>query len=366
MKIKIKRELLLKPLTFISNVVERRQTLPILSNAYLKLESEILSIVGTDLEIEIITNINGVTGNNGEVTFSARKLLDICRALPEGAELVISEEGEKAGIQSGRSRFTLQTLPSDDFPQLETKDWDLEFPTTQSELKGLIERTAFAMAQQDVRYYLNGLLLDIGGGLIRAVATDGHRLAKSEMSFSAVEDKKRQVIVPRKAVLELGRFLEDKEIKVEVAINPNHMRVTLPNMVFTSKLIDGRYPDYEKVIPPDLTTKLILDHEQFRDTLGRAAVLTNEKFRGVRLTITPGLLRVTAHNPEQEEAIDEMPIDYQGSEIEIGFNVHYMIEAINALSAKEVEFVVKDQNSSCIIRNPGNESTLYLVMPMRL
>jgi DNA polymerase-3 subunit beta len=366
MKISIQRDQLLKPLTYIAGVVERRQTLPILSNAYLKLEAGNLAITGTDLEVEVITNTEGVEGTDGEVTVGARKLLDICRALPEGSELTLSQDGERVVIQSGRSRFSLQTLPTADFPRLEAEDWEGEFRLAQGELKQVFERTAFSMAQQDVRYYLNGLLLDFGGTRVRAVATDGHRLAKSEITIGEPVSSARQVIVPRKAVMELARFLEDSEAQVTVALNPNHIRISLPSAVFTSKLIDGRYPDYEKVIPANMPTRLLLDHEEFRDTLGRAAILTNEKFRGVRLAVAPERLTVTAHNPEQEEACDEMPIEYSGSEFEIGFNVSYLIDAVNALRGPVVEFRLKDQSSSCVLVDPDDASTLYLVMPMRL
>jgi DNA polymerase-3 subunit beta len=366
MKLSIQRDQLLKPLTYIAGVVERRQTLPILSNAYLRLEGDQLSITGTDLEVEVITRTDGVAGTEGEVTVGARKLLDICRALPEGSDLKLALDGEKVVIQSGRSRFSLQTLPSSDFPKLEAEDWETEFTVGQGELKRLFERTAFSMAQQDVRYYLNGLLLDLGGARIRAVATDGHRLARSEINIEEPVKGTRQVIVPRKAVMELARFLEDSQAQVNVALNPNHIRVSLPNVVFTSKLIDGRYPDYEKVIPSNMPTRLLVDHEEFRDTLGRAAILTNDKFRGVRLSVAPGRLMVTAHNPEQEEACDEMPIEYDGGEFDIGFNVTYLIEAVNALRGEVVEFRLKDQGSSCVLVDPDDASTLYLVMPMRL
>jgi DNA polymerase-3 subunit beta len=366
MKISTTRDQLLKPLTYIGSVVERRQTLPILANAHLRLDGDTLTLTGTDLEVEVIAVARGVAGQAGETTVAARKLLDICRALPDGADLLLAEEGERATIQSGRSRFTLQTLPPGDFPRIETEAWDQELALPQGELKALLDRTAFSMAQQDVRYYLNGLLLELTGRTLRAVATDGHRLAKSELNLAEPVAQNRQIIVPRKAVMELARLLSDSEEPIQILINPNHLRVAMGDFTFTSKLIDGRYPDYEKVIPAGTTVSLSLPHKDFHDTLSRAAILTNDKFRGVRLNIANGTLAATAHNPEQEEASDEMAVEYDGEELEIGFNVTYLMEAVNALAGDVVEFSVKDQNSSCVLRRPGDQSTLYLVMPMRL
>jgi len=251
MKISISREQLQKPLQYIAGVVERRQTLPILSNAFIRFDGDSLSLTGTDLEVEVISGVAGVDGEAGEMTVGARKLLDICRAMPENAEILINQEEEKATIRSGRSRFVLQTLPAGDFPRIETEAWEEEIRLPRTEFRSLLERTSFAMAQQDVRYYLNGLLLDIRSSGIRSVATDGHRLARSELELEHGAKKERQLIVPRKAVLELQRFLADQGEDIAVSINPNHIRADLGDVVFTSKLIDGRYPDYEKVVPPD-------------------------------------------------------------------------------------------------------------------
>ncbi len=366
MKITVKREQLLKPLQHIASVVERRQTLPILSNTYLNYDGTTLRLTGTDLEVEVITGLTAVEGSVGETTVGARKLLDICRALPDGADLQITAEGDKATVRSGRSRFVLQTLPASDFPNIETEAWEREFSIGTDDLHALLERTAFAMAQQDVRYYLNGLLLDIDAAVIRGVATDGHRLAKSEVAVSGDGQTSQQAIVPRKAIQELLRFLGESEGEANIKLNPNHMRVEIDDITFTTKLIDGRYPDYEKVLPRDIPVALQLDKAQFRDTLSRAAILTNEKFRGVKIELSKGQMKVTAHNPEQEEANDEMVIDYDGAELEVGFNVSYLIDAINALPGESVQFNLKDQNSSCVLRTAEDEKTFYLVMPMRL
>ncbi len=366
MKIRIQREHLLKPLNYVSGVVERRQTLPILSNVHLRFDAGVLSLTGTDLEVEVVAGTREAKGGPGEVTIGARKLLDICRALAEGVEIQINADGEKATVVAGRSRFTLQTLPSSDFPKIETAKWDQGFTVTQAELKGLFERTGFAMAQQDVRYYLNGLLLDMSGKILRTVATDGHRLAKSEITLAGSVGKDQQVIVPRKAINELSRFLENQDSETQVQIGPNHLRVTVDDLVFTTKLIDGRFPDYTKVIPPRQPKQIAVNRLELHDTLSRAAILTNEKFRGVKLSLRPQRIVVTANNPEQEEACDEMAIDYDGEDLDIGFNVGYLIDAINALPGTEVVLGLKDTNSSCTLCSPGDESTTYLVMPMRL
>lgn len=366
MNIKIARDDLLKPLAHIAGVVEKRQTLPILSNVYLKMEDGALWLTGTDMEVEVTGRAAGAQGDAGEVTVGARKLMDICRALPEGAEISLTTDGTKALIRSGRSRFTLQTLPPEDFPRIETEAWGHTLTGLDPVgLRELFEKTAFAMAVQDVRYFLNGLLLELRPESLRAVATDGHRLAMSDMALGA-SDEIHQAIVPRKAVLELIRLLADTEQEVVLRLSGNHVRMEADSVVFTSKLIDGRYPEYAKVIPEALPVAVSLDRQAFRETLQRAAILTNEKFRGVRLTLAPGVLRVTAHNPDQEEASDEMEAEYDGSEVEVGFNVNYLLDALGALKGRTVDFMLRDQNTSCTLRSPEDPETLYLVMPMRL
>jgi len=366
MKITMPCARLLRPLTQVSTVVERRQTLPILANVCLSLADGQLRLTGTDLEVEIVSVIADVAGEPGSCTITARKLLEICRALPEDAELDIDASGDRATLRSGRSRFTLQTLPAADFPGLETEAWDHQIEIPAGEFRKLLERTQFAMAQQDVRYYLNGLLVDLGSGLMRAVATDGHRLARSEVTVEAA-DKPHQVILPRKAVLELSRLVADGDATVRMDLNPRHCRISLGDLVFTTKLIDGRFPDYTNVIPKESPIRLQLNRDAFFDVLARASILTNEKFRGVRLLLESGRITVTAHNPEQEEATDELSVDYEGEPVEIGFNVAYVMDALKALDADEVELGMRDGNSSCTLINAGSKGeTLYLVMPMRL
>ncbi len=366
MKVSIERDRLLKPLGQVSSVVEKRQTLPILGNVYLRFDDRSLVLTGTDLETEVTTQIDNVDGGDGECTVTARKLYDICRALPEEATLEMDVSSDRAQIQSGKSRFSLQTLPASAFPRVETEQWDTEFDIEQGKLKELIDNTAFSMAQQDVRYYLNGLLLETEAKELRAVATDGHRLAMSEITIEGDIGEPRQVIVPRKAVLELGRYLDDSTLIASVRMNPNHIQVKAGPLVFTSKLIDGRFPDYEKVIPRKLSTHLEIERSEFYDVLARAAILTNEKFKGVRLNLSSKRLLVSAHNPDQEEASDEMSVDYDGGDLEIGFNVGYLMEALRVLGGDKVDFGLQDPNSSCTVTAPGDEATLYLVMPMRL
>lgn len=366
MKVIIERERLLRPLSYVANVVERRQTLPILGNVYLKQADNTLRVVGTDLETEVMTRIDQTAGEDGECTVTARKLYEICRTLPDDAELELTVKEGKAVIRSGRSRFTLQSLPAADFPRVEVDQWENKLQIPQAALHGLLEKTAFAMAQQDVRYYLNGLLLEIEGDRARAVATDGHRLAKSEIGLEGGNHERRQAIVPRKAILELIRFLGDGEQETVVELNPNHIRIQSGAMVFTSKLIDGRFPDYDKVIPAGLDVHVLVSRTEFHDLLARTAILTNEKFRGVRIALSTDKMTVSAHNPDQEEAVDEMPVEYQGEDVEIGFNVGYLMDALKALESEEIDFGVQDPNSSCTLTAPGDAKTLYLVMPMRL
>ncbi len=366
MKIQIERERLLKQLTQVSNVVERRQTLPILANVYIGLDDGMLTLTGTDLEIEVSDRIDSVKGTDGECTVMARKLLDICKALPANSEVTVDVDDNTATLRSGRSRFTLQTQPAKDYPRIEATNWEDRLVLKQNDLKNLLEKTSFSMAQQDVRYYLNGLLLDLKENRLIAVATDGHRLAKSEIMLDAEVDKERQMIVPRKSVLELGRFLDDSDETVTVEMNPNHIRVSKNGTVFTSKLIDGRFPDYEAVMSPKLTVGLMVDRNAFHDVLARTSILTNEKFKGVRLELNDNKMQMSANNPEQEEASDELPIEYDGKSIEIGFNVSYLMEALKSLQTDDIEFRMEDANTSCTVNAPGDKTTKYLVMPMRL
>ncbi len=368
MKLTASREALLKPLQAVIGVVERRQTMPILANVLLVAKNNRLSITATDLEVELVASAEASISNGGEVTVPGRKLLDICRALPENAEVAISLSGEKLGVRSGRSKFTLTTLPAAEFPSVEDIKAGAALELPQEALTKLLEKTHFSMAQQDVRYYLNGLLLETGKKHLRAVATDGHRLAlcQVELNGSKTADQpETQVIVPRKGVLELQRLLSGEGM-LTLELGQNHIRIQLEGIRFTSKLIDGRFPEYERVIPKDTGNTLTADRQLFRAALHRTAILSNEKYRGIRLIIRNSGITLQAHNPEQEEAEEELEIQYEGEDIEIGFNVNYLLDALGAVDTEEVTLSVVDGNSSCLVREPGNDDCKYVVMPMRL
>ena len=366
MKFEALRDTLLKPIQAVAGVVERRQTMPILANVLLTVGDKTLSVTATDLEVELVATVEVEVKEKGEVTVPARKLLDICRALPEGAKVSLSLERDRVTVKSGRSRFLLATLPAAEFPAVEDIKSQRSVNLPQNKLRQLIEGTQFSMAQQDVRYYLNGLLFELSAKRIRAVATDGHRLAMCDLEADVADLPAQQVIVPRKGVLELQRLLVDSEDPAKVAFGANHVRVELPNLRFTSKLIDGRFPDYERVVPKGGDKDIIADRQVLRDALGRTAILSNEKYRGVRLQLAANRLKVMAHNPEQEEAEDEVEVKYQGVELEIGFNVSYLMDALSALHGEQVRVTLTDSNSSCLIRQPDSEVCRYVVMPMRL
>lgn len=360
------RESLLRPLQAVIGVVERRQTMPVLANVLLVVRDGQLSVTATDLEVELVARaaVDEVK-TEGEITVPARKLLDICRALPDEATVTLRLEGDRMVVKSGRSRFVLSTLAAADFPVIEDIEANREIRLSQVDARRLLDKTHFSMAQQDVRYYLNGLLLETGNKHLRAVATDGHRLALCEVQLEQKGLPEQQVIVPRKGILELQRLIGG-EGDLELQFGSNHIRIQLEGIRFTSKLIDGRFPEYERVIPQDTSNQLSADREVFRGALQRTAILSNEKFRGIRLIIKAGTLLLQAHNPEQEEAEEELEISYDGEDIEIGFNVNYLLDALGAIESEEVELAVVDGNSSCLLREPGNDVTKYVVMPMRL
>jgi DNA polymerase-3 subunit beta len=366
MKLTIQRETLLKPLQQVTGVVERRQTLPILGNVLLNATAKELKLTATDLEVELQAKAKLAVTEPGDVTLPARKLLDICRTLPEGAEIDISVKQERASVRSGKSRFTLTTMPASEFPVVDKIKSPQKFSAPQNELRQVIDRTAFSMAQQDVRYYLNGLMLEPDNGVLRAVATDGHRLAICESPMDVGATTGQQVIVPRKGVQELHRLLEDDTAAVQVEIGTNHIRITTRELRFTSKLIDGRFPDYNRVIPKDANKSLVIDRDILRQALTRTSILSNEKYRGIRLDLSKNNLKIQAHNPEQEEAIDEIEVTYDNDPLEIGFNVTYLLDVLAAVDSDAVEFLLNDANSSALIHKPGIDDCRYVVMPMRL
>jgi DNA polymerase-3 subunit beta len=365
MKLTAGREALLKPLQAVIGVVERRQTMPVLANVLLVAKNGEVAITATDLEVELVAVTEVRVDAPGEVTVPGRKLLDICRALPDDAEIAISQSGDKLSVKSGRSKFSLTTLPAAEFPTVDDINATQSISVPQEALARLMEKTHFSMAQQDVRYYLNGLLLETSGKSLRAVATDGHRLALAEVVLDSGKMPEQQVIVPRKGVLELQRLMGG-DGKLEIELGSNHVRIQLDGIRFTSKLIDGRFPEYDRVIPQDTDNALSADRIAFRSALQRTAILSNEKYRGIRLIIRDKGMVLQAHNPEQEEAEEELEIEYSGDEIEIGFNVNYLLDALGAIESDQVSLALVDGNSSCLLREPGKDDCKYVVMPMRL
>lgn len=368
MKFDVLREAFLSPLQAVVGVVERRQTMPILANLLLSVGAKGLTVTSSDLEVELAASVQQVDlGEEGEITVPARKLVDICRALPEGSKLIVQLDKTKLLVRAGRSRFTLATLPAADFPVIEDIQVQRNFSLSGEKFRDLLARTAFSMAQQDVRYYLNGLLLENADSRLRVVATDGHRLALCDLQESVPDNnEKSQIILPRKGVMELQRLLGDTEGEIKIYVGANHFRAELPGIRFTSKLVDGRFPEYDRVLPKGGDKIVKAQTKSLKEALGRAAILSNEKYRGVRLQLAKNLLKVMAHNPEQEEAEDEVEVEYMGSDLEIGFNVGYLLDALNVLDSEQVQISFTDANSSCLISSPANDHCRYVVMPMRL
>jgi DNA polymerase III subunit beta len=366
MKFTIQREAFLKPLQQVIGVVERRQTLPVLGNVLVNAAKKQVKLTATDLEVELQAQVNVAVTEPGDITLPARKLLDICRTLPDEAELDISVKNDRAIIRSGKSRFTLATLPASEFPLIDKIKSANRISLSESELLGLIERTSFAMAQQDVRYYLNGLMLEPNAGVLRAVATDGHRMAMCQIPADTGEAGEQQVIVPRKGIQELQRLLENADSTAQVEIGSNHIRITTDELRFTSKLIDGRFPDYQRVIPKNVEKQLLVDRELLRQALTRTSILSNEKYRGIRLDVSKNIIKIQAHNPEQEEAVEEIDARYDDENLIVGFNVTYLLDVLNVLDYPEVEIFLNDANSSALIQQPGADVCRYVVMPMRL
>lgn len=367
MKITISREQLLPPLQNVIGAVERKQTMPILGNVLFKMTGEKLQLTATDLEIEHVCFTNASASEDGEFTISARKLFDICKNLPDDALINLNVDDTKAVLTSGRSRFSLSALPSKDFPALDDIDFNIEFSVPQKTLALQLSKTSFAMAQQDVRYYLNGLLLSVEDSKLLAVTTDGHRLSLSEKELENSGLDNMQVIVPRKGVLELQRILaKEGESNVTIRLSGNHIQFATDDLVMTSKLIDGRFPEYRRVVPAEVKHIAVIDRDQLKQCLLRTSILSNEKYRGVRLKFEPGQLQIEAQNPDHEEAEEQLEINYSGDEVDIGFNVTYLLDVLNNIAEDSVEFGLIDSNSSCLIQDKGDVHSKYVIMPMRL
>lgn len=369
MKLTVDREKILPALNLVSSVVERAQTLSMLQNLYFSLDDGTLKVVGTDMEMEISESLSGVKGDNGEFTVSMQKFLDIVRMLPENASISVKCEKDKATITSGRSRYMLRTLPPDEFPRIEADNWEERLKINQLTLKSLLDKTAFAMAVQDVRYYLNGILLELSGKQLRAIATDGHRLSQSDIDIDLELSDTRELIVPRKAVIEISRFIageEDEELTIEM--NQNHLKLSKNDTVLITKLIDGKFPEFKGVLEKKLDIVVGVNRPAFIDALNRVAVLTasNNRYRGVKLNLEKGVMRVSATNQEQEEAVEEVDIEYSGDKLESGYNVVYLLDVSRAGQGDVLELHLEGSDGICVAKQPDDERTTWLIMPMRI
>ena len=365
---KADRDAILKPLSTVAGIVERRHTLPILANVLLRKQGPTISFLASDVEIQVQTSAELGAGDEvAATTVSARKLIDLLRALPEGVEVSLKLDDKRATLQAGRSRFALQTLGAEDFPTVNVSEqFNATFELPQKQLKHLFQMVHFAMAQQDIRYYLNGLLLVTDGEHVRVVATDGHRLAYCHAQIDAAALPRHEVIVPRKTVLELQRLLADSDEPVRIEVASNQVRFTFGDVQMISKLVEGKFPDYQRVIPSGYTRQLACSREALGSSLARASILTSDKFKGVRLGLAPGSLRIQTSNAEQEEAVEELEVDYANEPMEIGFNVGYLQDVLANLKTEQVKIEFGDANTSALLTVPGNDDFRYVVMPMRI
>ncbi|MCF6262676.1 MAG: DNA polymerase III subunit beta [Xanthomonadales bacterium] len=366
MKFSIQREAILQPLSQVVGVVERRQTLPVLANFLIVAKEDQISVTGTDMEVELVARASATVSAEGETTVPARKLLDICRALPDGVEISFEQEGERVLVKAGRSRFTLSTLPASEFPTIEATDSMQTVQIAEKGLKQILDKTAFAMANGDVRYYLNGLLFDLSSTRLRTVATDGHRLALSDLNTQLNLDADLKLIVPRKGVLELIRMLSDSDQSVELGLSEKFVRLVRGEVMFTSKLIDGRFPEYQAVIPVGAEKSFRTDRAEMIRALQRVSILSNEKYHGVRLELVDNNMKIVAHNRDQEEAVENLTIEQDMENTQLGFNVTYLLDALNALDSEMVVMSMQDPSSSCLVTEPDNDNIRHVVMPLKL
>jgi len=367
MHFSISRENLLTPLQLVAGITDRRQPLPMLANVLLVVDGSQLSLSGTDLEVELLGRV-ALEGEcePGEITVSVHKLMEICHSLPGGALIDIRLDGQKLTVKAGRSRFSLATLPAQDFPALHETSEGLGFRLLQSDLRHLLERTQFAMAQQDVRYYLNGMLLEIRNNLVRSVATDGHRMAMCSLPVTVETSETLQVIVPGKAVAALLKLLSSPQDGIDLVVGKNHIRASTGAFSFISRLVEGKFPEYERVIPKGGDKQLVVPRQALSEALKRTAILSNEKLRGIRLLLSEGLLKLQANNPEHEEAEEELSIDYSGDTLEIGFNEKYLQQALAAMEGAQVQMMLSDNSSSALLQESQDSDSIYVIMPMRI
>jgi DNA polymerase-3 subunit beta len=359
---------LLEALQSVAGIVERRHTLPILANVLLRKNGDTIELTTSDLEIQVRTSAElGGDGGQLATTVGARKLIDILKSMPADQVVTLAAAQNKLTLSGGKSRFTLQTLPADDFPLVnESVDFGPTFGVPQKTLRGLVNQVHFAMAVHDIRYYLNGILFIAEGRTLTLVATDGHRLALAQAELDSEVPTKQEVILPRKTVLELQRLLEDEETAIEMRFANNQAKFQFSGMQFVTKLVEGKFPDYNRVIPRNHKNIVVLGRTPLLSSLQRAAILTSEKFKGVRVNVEPGLLRIASSNAEQEEAKEELEIDYDGDAIEIGFNVTYLIDVLANMSTEMVRLELQDSSASALFTVPEQPGFKYVVMPMRI
>jgi DNA polymerase-3 subunit beta len=365
MKFTINREALLIPLQRIVAVIEKRQTMPVLSNVLLVVNDHQFTITGTDLEVQLVSRIALEDSDAGTITVPARKLLEICKLLPKGSEIKFYLHDYKLKVTSGKSRFSLSTISADCYPAFSEAAYEHQFTISAGKLKTMLDKTAFSMANQDVRYYLNGLLLDIADSKIKLVASDGHRLAIYEDFLEHPVDFVASIILPRKAVIELARLLDDDDSEFMIEFSSNAIRASIKDSVFSAKLIDAKYPDFGKVLKQDFLNPISINKQLLKDTITRVATLSNEKYKGVTFDIAPESLRISTHNPEHDEAEDELPIEYIGELLSIAFNAQYLLDAISNLDSGLAVITIASNYSSCLISEQETCEYQFIVMPMR-
>lgn len=372
MKFRTQRDVLLRPLRMLAGVVERRQTLPVLSNLLIEVSDSGVMLRGTDLQLEVVVRASeGIeVAQSGAATVPAHKMAEIWQSLPEGSQVQIALESERVVIRSGRSRFALATIPVADFPSSQEDGQDespnQEVALQQADMRRLIERTKCAMAIQDVRYFLNGMLFELGGNTLRAAASDGHRMALCTVDGGTDVADRLRLIVPRKSVLEMERLIAESDEQVQLVLGRNHIRVTQGGYTLTSKLIDGQFPEVDRIIPKDANKTILGDRETLRSALHRAAILSSEKSSEVRFHISADQLTLKASNPAEDEAEEAVAVEYAGEPVEVGFNVRYIQDVLNALDTESVKFSLPENNGIAVIEGPGAEEALYLVMPLRM
>lgn len=362
----INRETLLSPLQQIVGVIEKRQTMPVLANVLMLVKDNRLTLTGTDLEIQIMCAVDVTDATAGSITVPARKLLDLCRLLPNQSSIKLEQQNDKVKISSNRGRFSLSCLPADSYPEFPESDLDKQFSINAGKLKIALEKTIFCMANQDVRYYLNGLLLNISNNRIKLVASDGHRLSIFEDKLAQQTGYEARIILPRKGVLELYRLIDDLDTELTVMFSNNNIKVAIGQLVFSAKLVDAKYPDFGKVFQQNLFSPISVEKLELKETLTRVSILSNEKFKGVTLDISPGSMKISTHNPEHDEAEEDLTIDYEGEPMTIAFNAQYLLDAVSNVASEKAVLTIASNSSSCFIDEPTACEYKFIVMPMRL